>query len=83
MLVTTACVASTDGMPTQARPRNLGRMTDHAAHDDDLLRRSQESIDEAKAAAAEVTEPEEDELIAEDLPVADDAEPTDGPAPAA
>lgn len=83
MSVTTACGASTDGMPTQARPRNLGRMTDHAAHDDDLLRRSQESIDEAKAAAAEVVEPEEDELIEEDLPVADDAEPTDGPAPAA
>ncbi|WP_176505659.1 hypothetical protein [Curtobacterium sp. 314Chir4.1] len=57
-------------------------MTDHAAHDDDLLRRSQESIDEAKAAAAAVSEPEEDELVDEDLPVADDAEPTDGPAPA-
>lgn len=57
-------------------------MTDHAAHDDDLLRRSQESIDEAKAAAAEVTEPEEDDLIDEDLPVADDSEPADGPAPA-
>ena len=70
-------------MPTQGRPRSLGRMTEHAAHDDDLLRRSQESIDEAKAAAAEVSEPEEDELIDEGLPVADDAEPTDGPAPAA
>ena len=58
-------------------------MTDHAPHDDDLLRRSQESIDEAKAAAAEVVEPEEDELIEEDLPVADRPEPTDGPAPAA
>ncbi|MGN6409794.1 MAG: hypothetical protein ACTHMH_15725 [Curtobacterium sp.] len=57
-------------------------MSDQHAHDDDLLRRSQESIDEAKAAAAEVVEPEEDELISEDLPVADDAEPTDGPAPA-
>ncbi|WP_186377312.1 hypothetical protein [Curtobacterium pusillum] len=57
-------------------------MTDQAAHDDDLLRRSQESIDEAKAAAADVTEPEEDELIAEDLPVADDSAPADGPAPA-
>ena len=57
-------------------------MTDHAPHDDDLLRRSHESIDEAKAAAAQVEQPEEDELIDEDLPVADDAEPTDGPAPA-
>ena len=56
-------------------------MTDHAANDD-LLRRSQESIDEAKAAAADVVEPEEDELIDEDLPAADDAEPADGPAPA-
>lgn len=51
-------------------------MTDQPAHDDDLLRRSQESIDEAKAAAAEVVEPDEDDLIDEDLPVAD------GPAPA-
>jgi len=57
-------------------------MTDHAAHDDDLLRRSQESIDEARAAAAEVGEPDEDDLIDDDLPVADDSEPTDGPAPA-
>ncbi|MEJ8282889.1 hypothetical protein ACVKXF_003468 [Curtobacterium sp. PvP017] len=57
-------------------------MSDQTAHDDDLLRRSQESIDEAKAAAAEVSEPGEDELVDEDLPVADDAEPTDGPAPA-
>jgi len=57
-------------------------MSDQTAHDDDLLRRSQESIDEAKAAAAEVSEPDEDELVDEDLPVADDAEPTDGPAPA-
>lgn len=75
--------ASADGMPTQALPRNVGPMTDHAAHDDGLLRRSQEAIDEAKAAAAEVAEPDEDELIAEDLPVPDDAEPADGPAPAA
>ncbi|WP_182709482.1 hypothetical protein [Curtobacterium flaccumfaciens] len=58
-------------------------MTDQAAHDDDLLRRSQESIDEAKADAAAVVEPEEDELIEEDAPVADHAVPTDGPAPAA
>ncbi|MCS6554872.1 hypothetical protein [Curtobacterium flaccumfaciens] len=58
-------------------------MTDQAAHDDDLLRRSQESIDEAKAAAAEVVEPEEDELIEEYAPVADHAAPSDGPAPAA
>ncbi|UWD79587.1 hypothetical protein [Curtobacterium flaccumfaciens] len=58
-------------------------MTDQAAHGDDLLRRSQESIDEAKAAAAEVVEPEEDELIEEDAPVADHAVPSDGPAPAA
>jgi hypothetical protein len=57
-------------------------MTDQPAHDDDLLRRSQESIDEAKTAAAEVVEPDEDDLIDEDLPVADDAEPADGPAPA-
>lgn len=57
-------------------------MSDQTAHDDDLLRRSQESIDEAKAAAAEVSVPDEDELVDEDLPVADDAEPTDGPAPA-
>ncbi|ROP74973.1 hypothetical protein [Curtobacterium sp. PhB115] len=56
-------------------------MTDHAANDD-LLRRSQESIDDAKAAAAEVVEPEEDELIDQDVPAADDAEPADGPAPA-
>lgn len=65
------------------RTRNVADMTDHAPHDDDLLRRSQESIDEAKAAAAEVTEPDEDELIDEGLPVADDAAPADGPAPAA
>uniref|UniRef100_A0A942SYS2 Uncharacterized protein n=1 Tax=Neobacillus citreus TaxID=2833578 RepID=A0A942SYS2_9BACI len=51
-------------------------------HDDELLRRSQEAIDEAKAAAAEVDEPEADELIDEDLPAADDAAPADGPAPA-
>ncbi|ROP63920.1 hypothetical protein EDF24_0909 [Curtobacterium sp. PhB130] len=51
--------------------------------DDRLLRESQDTIDEAKAAAAEVVEPSEDELIDEDLPVADDAEPADGPAPAA
>lgn len=57
-------------------------MSDQTAHDDDLLRRSQESIDEATAAAADVSEPGEDELVDEDLPVADDAEPTDGPAPA-
>lgn len=58
-------------------------MSDQPAHDDDdLLRRSQESIDEAKAAAAEVVEPDEDELIDEDLPVADGSEPADGPAPA-
>lgn len=69
-------------MPTQALPRNVDGMTDHAPHDDDLLRRSQESIDEAKAAAADVTEPEEDELINEDLPVADGSAPADGPAPA-
>ena len=69
--------------PVQAGPRNVVGMTDHAPHDDDLLRRSQESIDEAKAAAAQVEQPEEDELIDEDLPVADDAEPADGPAPAA
>lgn len=73
----------TAATPAQARRRSLGRMTDHAAHDDDLLRRSQESIDEAKAAAAEVSEPEEDALVDEDLPVADDAGPSDGPAPAA
>lgn len=57
-------------------------MTDHAA-DDDLLRRSQESIDEAKAAAAEVDLPEQADLIDEDLPAADTAKPADGPAPAA
>ncbi|WP_175415851.1 hypothetical protein [Curtobacterium sp. SGAir0471] len=57
-------------------------MTDHAA-DDDLLRRSQESIDDAKAAAAEVDLPEQEDLIDEDLPAADTAEPADGPAPAA
>jgi hypothetical protein len=58
-------------------------MSDTAPHDDDLLRRSQEAIDEAKAAAAEVGEPEEEELVDEDLPVADDSGPADGPAPAA
>lgn len=57
-------------------------MSDHAAHDDDLLRRSQESIDEAKAAAADVVEPAEEDLVDEGLPVADDAEPADGPSPA-
>ncbi|MBT2502514.1 hypothetical protein [Curtobacterium sp. ISL-83] len=57
-------------------------MSDNAAHDDELLRRSQESIDEAKAAAAEVRQPEEDELIDEDLPVADGGAAADGPAPA-
>ncbi|KTR42744.1 hypothetical protein NS263_01570 [Curtobacterium oceanosedimentum] len=64
------------------RPRSVGRMTDHAA-DDDLLRRSQESIDDAKAAAAEVDLPEQEDLIDEDLPAADTAKPADGPAPAA
>ncbi len=54
-------------------------MTDH---DDDLLRRSQDAIDEAKAAAADVTESGEDDLVEEDLPAADEAAPTDGPAPA-
>ncbi|WP_022907588.1 hypothetical protein [Curtobacterium sp. B18] len=57
-------------------------MTDQPAHDDELLRRSQESIDEAKAAAADVVEPAEDDLVDEGLPVADDAAPSDGPAPA-
>lgn len=57
-------------------------MTDHAA-DDDLLRRSQESIDEAKAAAAEVDLPEQEELVEEDLPAADGGAAADGPAPAA
>jgi len=66
-------------MPVQVLPRNVDRMSDH---DDELLRRSQEAIDEAKAAAAEVDEPEADELIDEDLPAADDAAPADGPAPA-
>lgn len=69
--------------PTQAPPRTVGGMTDHAPHDDDLLRHSQEAIDDAKAAAADVVEPEEDQLVGEDLPVADHAEPADGPAPAA
>ncbi len=68
--------------PTQGRPRNVAGMTDHAA-DDDLLRRSQESIDEAKAAAAEVDLPEQEELVDEDLPAADGGAPADGPAPAA
>ncbi|WP_242090119.1 hypothetical protein [Curtobacterium sp. DN_7.5] len=54
-------------------------MTDH---DDELLRRSQDAIDEAKAAAADVTEPDEEELVDEDLAAADDAAPADGPAPA-
>ncbi|MFJ7289854.1 hypothetical protein ACIQUC_16195 [Curtobacterium sp. NPDC098951] len=57
-------------------------MTDQPAHDDELLRRSQESIDEAKAAAADVVEPAEDDLVDEGLPVADDAAPSSGPAPA-
>lgn len=71
-------------MPTQGRRRSVTVMTDHApAADDDLLRRSQASIDEAKAAAAEVDLPEQEELIDEDLPAADDAAPADGPAPAA
>lgn len=51
--------------------------------DDGLLRDSQQAIDEAKAAAADVVEPGEDELIDEGAPVADDAAPADGPAPAA
>jgi len=57
-------------------------MTDHAA-DDDLLRRSQESIDEAKAAAAAVDLPEQEQLVDEDLPAADGGAPADGSAPAA
>ncbi len=48
-----------------------------------MLRRAQESIDDAKAAAADVVEPEEDTLVDEGAPVADHAEPADGPAPAA
>lgn len=59
--------------------RSVPVMTDH---DDELLRRSQEAIDEAKVAAADVSQPEEDDLVEEDLPVADGAAPADGPAPA-
>lgn len=51
--------------------------------DDRLLQESQQAIDEAKAAAADVVEPAEDDLADQGLPVADHAEPTDGPAPAA
>ncbi|WIE65212.1 hypothetical protein DEI99_001405 [Curtobacterium sp. MCLR17_036] len=57
-------------------------MSDQPA-DDAMLRRAQESIDDAKAAAADVVEPEEDTLVDEGAPVADHAEPADGPAPAA
>ncbi|WP_420366233.1 hypothetical protein AAEP80_05220 [Curtobacterium sp. L3-7] len=59
-------------------------MSDQAPHADEaLLRESQQAIDDAKAAAADVVEPDEDELVDEGLPLADDAEPADGPAPAA
>lgn len=59
-------------------------MSEHAnTGDDRLLHESQQAIDDAKAAAAEVVEPEEDDLVDEDLPVADHAAPADGPAPAA
>lgn len=65
-------------------PRNVAVMSEQApTGDDGLLRESQQAIDEAKAAAADVVEPEEDDLVDEGLPVADHAEPTDGPAPAA
>lgn len=51
--------------------------------DDTTLQHAQEAIDEAKAAAAEVHRPEEDDLVDEGAPVADRPEPADGPAPAA
>lgn len=51
--------------------------------DDSALRDAQQAIDEAKAAAAEVDHSGEDDLIDEDAPVADDAAPSSGPAPAA
>lgn len=51
--------------------------------EEETLAASQEAIDDAKEAAGAVWRPEEDTLIAEDdAPVADDSEPTDGPAPA-
>lgn len=59
-------------------------MTDHAhTGDDKALRDAQQAIDEAKAAAAEAGQSESEDLVDEDLPVAGDAEPADGPAPAA
>ncbi|MGU3411922.1 hypothetical protein ACLBWP_17620 [Microbacterium sp. M1A1_1b] len=61
--------------------------------DDGLLRESQQAIDEAKAAAAEVVGPDgvgsdedtpaEVDLVDDGLPAAARAEPADGPAPAA
>ncbi|WP_144764660.1 hypothetical protein [Curtobacterium sp. 9128] len=59
-------------------------MSDQAPNgDDDLLRESQQSIDEAKAAAADVVEPEEEDLVDEGIPAADGPAAGDDPAPAA
>jgi len=66
-----------------SRPRSVEVMTDSApTGNDQALRDAQQAIDEAKAAAAEAGQSESEELVDEDLP-AGDAEPADGPAPAA
>lgn len=57
---------------------------DAGSADTSALDRAAAAIDEAKQAASDVDLPGEHDLIDdEDLPVADHAEPADGPAPAA
>ncbi|WP_267422514.1 MULTISPECIES: hypothetical protein [unclassified Curtobacterium] len=50
---------------------------------DDLLRKSQDTIDEAKAAAADVVDTEDDSMVGEDLPATDGGAAADDGAPAA
>jgi hypothetical protein len=50
---------------------------------DDLLRKSQDTIDEAKAAAAHAVDTEDDSMVGEDLPATDGGAAADDGAPAA
>jgi hypothetical protein len=50
---------------------------------DDLLRKSQDTIDEAKAAAADVVDTEDEGMVGNDLPATEGGAAADGPAPAA
>ena len=50
---------------------------------DDLLRKSHDNNDDAKAAAADVVDTEDDGMICEDLPATDGGAAADDGAPAA